>query len=612
MGGDEPRRRSQVGARSLNVGSLSIESTRAETPSADPPRVVRVLPDEPAIDKTFDYLVPAELGDEVRVGTMVRIALHGRRVGGWVVEDGVEPPSGVELKPIAKVTGWGPAPDLLGMAWWAAWRWAGRPASLLRTASPPRAVRTLAAPRRRLSPLPEPGEPLARAAFDCGPDDRGCTVLRLPPAADTYDVALAAAERGNALILAPSVAGARHLGIRLRRAGVEVALHPDDWATARSGATVVGARAAAWAPVADLAAVLVLDEHDEVYQEERTPTWHARDVAVERARRADVPAVLVSPMPTLEAMHVARLLTASRSQERAGWPVLQVVDRRRDDMGRLGLYSEALVTQLRAADRAVCVLNRTGRSRLLACRSCGDLARCDACGSAVHQTDEGGLRCHRCAAERPVVCHECGSTAFKNLRVGVSRAREELEALLGEPVVEVTGETAEVGDARVVVGTEAALHKVTNAGLVAFLDFDQELLAPRYRAAEQALTLLVRAGRVVGPRSGGGRVLIQTRLPKNEVVLTALHADPGRLSDTETARREVLGLPPFCALAEVSGQAAQAFIDRLGSPLGVEVDGPLDDRWRLRAPDHATLADVLAAVDRPPGRLRIAIDPLRL
>lgn len=561
----------------------------------------------PAIDKTFDYLVPDDFGDQVRVGTMVRISLHGRRVGGWVLADHVDPPSGVVLKPIAKVTGWGPAPDVIDLAEWAAWRWAGRLGQLLRTASPPRAVRTLAPPRVRATPLPEPAEPLATEALT-----EGCAVLRLPPAADGYEVALAAARLGNALVLAPSVAGARHLGIRLRRAGVEVALHPDEWATGRSGATVVGARAAAWAPVAELAAIVVLDEHDEVYQEERAPTWHARDVAIERAARTGVPVALVSPTPSLEALREGRLLTPSRTAERAGWSVLQVIDRRDDDVGRLGLYSEVLVTQLRTAGRAVCVLNRTGRSRLLACRNCGELARCDTCGSAVHQAEEGALQCRRCASVRPVVCHECGSTGFKNLRVGVSRAREELEALMGEPVAEATGETSEVADARIVVGTEAALHKVPSADLVAFLDFDQELLGPRYRAGEEALTLLVRACRLVGPRNNGGRVLVQTRLPKHEVVLAALHADPARLSATEAPHREVLGLPPFRALAEVSGQAAEAFIERIGHPLGVEVDGPVDGRWRLRAPDHATLADALASVDRPKGRLRIAVDPLRL
>jgi primosomal protein N' (replication factor Y) len=553
--------------------------------------------------------VPDTLAPDVRVGTMVRVALHGRRVGGWVVADGVEPTPGRSVQPLAKVTGWGPSADVLDLATWAAWRWAGRPASLLRTASPPRAVRALPRPAPGAAiPLPEVRDDLIESAFD-----RPRSVLRVPPSADLFDVALAAARRGNALVLAPSVGAAGHLGLRLRRAGASVALMDRDWASAAAGAVVVGARAAAWAPVVDLAAVVVLDEHDEVYQEERTPTWHARDVAIERARRAGVPCVLVSPAPTLEALDWGTLVTPSRSAERAGWPVVDVVDRRRDDPTRAGLYSDALVRALRGDGRVVCILNRVGRSRLLACAACGELARCEVCDASVAQLDDGQLECRRCQTRRPAVCASCGATKLKNLRVGVGRAREELEALAGEPVVEVTGATeGDLADARIYVGTEAALHRVTDARVVAFLDFDQELLAPRYRTAEQAFALLVRAARLLGPRRDGGRLLVQTRLPRHEVIAAVLHADPGRLVAPERQRREALGFPPYAALAEVSGQAAEAFVERLGSPLGLTVLGPVDGRWLVRAPDHQTLCDALGSVERPPGRLRLAVDPLRI
>ena len=145
-----------------------------------------------------------------------------------------------------------------------------------------------------------------------------------------------------------------------------------------------------------------------------------------------------------------------------------------------------------------------------------------------------------------------------------------------------------------------------------FLDFDQELLAPRFRAGEQAMGLLVRAARVVGGRAAGGRVVVQTRLPRHEVIDAALHADPGRLVAAERETRTALGYPPFSALAVVSGVAAPAFVDRLGSTAGIDVMGPNDGRWLVRAPDHATLAEVLAAVERPPGRLRVEVDPHRV
>lgn len=574
-----------------------------------------MLPDVPAIDKTFDYLVPDAMDGRVRVGTMVRVPLHGRRVGGWVVEDDVTPPPGVTLRPIAKVTGWGPSADVIELAAWAAWRWAGRQTSLLRTASPPGAVAALpvSLPAGAGTPVPAVLDDMAREAFD-----RDRAVVRLPPAADPYPLALAAASRGDALIVSASVAAARHLGMRLRRAGVTVALAPRDWARAAAGATVVGARAAAWAPMPKLAAVLVLDEHDEAHQEERTPAWHARDVAVQRASEAGIPCVLASPCPTLEARGWADAVAPSRDAERAGWALLDVVDRRRDDPGRAGLYSERLVRLLRSRPGAapvLCVLNRRGRARLLACGACGELARCERCGGAMEQLDGPGLRCRQCAAERPVVCLACGSTRFKNLRAGVARAREELEALAGEPVVEVTAATADVElpAAGVYVGTEAVLHQVAGrVGGVAFLDFDQELLAPRYRAAEQALGLLARAARRVGGRAEGGRVLVQTRLPHHPVLDAALHAEPDRLAAAELERRRVLRFPPVTALAAISGPAAAELVAALGHPPGVELLGPADGRWLLRAADHRTLCDVLASTPRPAGRIRVEVDPLRI
>src|SRR5262245_6268087 len=202
-------------------------------------RVVRVLPDVAAIDKTFDYLVPGKFGDQVRVGTVVRVELHGRRVGGWVVEDDVEPPPGVTLRPIAKVTGWGPPPDVLALADWAAWRWAGRRATLLGTATADRAVPGLPARPRAPAAVPVVGHELAESALRA--PRPGC-VLRLPPATDAYPVLLAAAGRGPALLVLPSVREAQHAGVRLRRAGIPTAVVPRDWAQARAGAvTVVGA-----------------------------------------------------------------------------------------------------------------------------------------------------------------------------------------------------------------------------------------------------------------------------------------------------------------------------------------------------------------------------------
>ncbi len=310
----------------------------------------------------------------------------------------------------------------------------------------------------------------------------------------------------------------------------------------------------------------------------------------------------------------------SVTRRRAGWAPLDVIDRRGEDSGRTGLYSSRLVTSVRevarGGGRVVCVLNRTGRARLLACRSCGTLAECERCGSSVHQDDRRLLVCTRCATERPGVCLECGSSAMSLLRLGVGRAGEELEALVQEPVATVTagggGEHEIPRDTRVLVGTEAVLHRAGEADLVAFLDMDQELFAPRYRAAEEALSLLVMANRVLGGRSRGGRLLAQTRAPEHEVLQAALRADPRLVSEVEGARRRLLRFPPAATLAVVGGEAADEYVARVGTPLGIDVLGPDEGRWMLRSDDHARLSDHLAGVERPPGRLRLQVDPARI
>ena len=567
--------------------------------------MVRVLPDVPAIDKAFDYLVPEHLDGAVRVGTRVRVSLHGRRVGGWVVADGVTPPPGVRLRPLAKVTGWGPPPELVELARWAAWRWAGRPTSFLRTASPPGAVVRLPAPAPAgivaSTPAP-PGDGLVDQALA-----GGRVVVRLPPAADPFPFVAAATARGDALVVVPSLADAARTAQRLRQAGREAAMLPRDWAAAAAGGRVaVGARAAAWAPVPELAAVVVVDAHDEALQEERAPTWSAWRVAAERAGRAAVPCVLLSPCPTLELLAEAPLLTPARGAERAGWAAVVVVDRRREDP-RSALFSPRLVRLLRGDGTVVCVLNRKGRARLLACVACGELARCQRCRAAVEQV-AAGLACRACGEERPMLCPACGGQRHRVLRAGVTRVREELEALAGRPVGEVTADTAEIPVAPVLVGTEAVLHRVPTAEAVVFLDFDQELLAPRFRAGEHALALLARAARLVGGRQG--RILVQTRLPGHEVLDAAVRADPGRLAAAEGPRRAELRLPPEVALALVSGEAASEFVARL--PPSVETLGSGEGLWLARARDYRVLCDALASVPRPPGRLRVAVDPERV
>ena len=573
--------------------------------------------------RELDYALPPALGDGVVPGTLVRVPLHGRRVGAWVVATDVEPPPGVALQAVSRVTGVGPPPDVVELTAWGAWRWAGRRTALLRTASPLGAVRTI-------PPRPAPagvdrladGEivQLVREALSARE-----AVVRLPPAASPVELLVEAmASAGPLLVVSPAIGTARFLARALRDRGSPVALVPEGWARAMAGGvTVIGARAAAWAPAPDIGAVVVLDAHDAGLVEQRAPSWSAWVLAAERARRAGIPCLLVSPCPSLEHLAWGRLLVPSRAVERQGWGAVEIVDRRHDDP-RTGVLGERLVPVLRSASpagRVVCVLNRKGRVRLLACKACGKLTVCEQCGAAVEAVD-GSLHCRRCGRDRPAVCQSCGSGALRAVRVGVTKLREDLEALARMPVGEVTAEVGDLPPAPVLVGTEAVLHRAGDAGAsvaaVVFLDFDAELLAPRYRAGEEALGLLARAARLVGGRRDGpgGRVLVQTRQPGHPVLEAAVRADPGRLVEVEAALRRDLGLPPTTAMAELSGDAkiVDGVARALAARPGIEALGPTDGRWLVRAPDHRVLCDALAAVGRPPGAgnrlLRIDVDPL--
>lgn len=572
--------------------------------------VVRVLPDVSGLHKTFDYAVPEGLGGPpVRIGSIVRVSLHGRRTAGWVVAVGTDPPEGIELEPILKVSSFGPLPDVVELCRWASEEWSGRWSAVLKSASPEPFVRAIPSGRPvHVAVGPDGG---VHSLFD----GHGPRIVRSAPAADRFEILRAAAARGPCIVVCPEQRMAGHHAGRLRRAGIPAHRHPEDWAAAFTGGVVLGARSAVFASVPDLTSIVVLDEHDDALANERNPTWHARDVAIERSRRARVPCLLVSAAPSPAATHqVPDIRRPDRSVERAGWPIVQVIDRRDEDPGRAGLFSDPLVRRLRSTGRALCVLNRKGRAVMLACASCGELVR-TVDGHELMVEIDGELIAPRSGERRPKVCAICSGTSLKRLRLGVSRAAEELGVLLREPVGEVTASSSggDGLDHRVIVGTEALLHRVASAETVAFLDFDNELLAHRYRAAEQAMSLLVRAAAVAGARSGGGRVLVQTRTPDHRVLFAAVRSDPDPFTRAELALRQAGQLPPFAGLAAVSGTGAGEFLEPLQGRLDVEVVGPdPTGRYVVKGADRRSVATALAELDRPrKARISVAVDPPR-
>lgn len=597
-----------------------------------PRRIVAVLPDVTGIDRSFAYTVPEALSDAIRVGSIVWVPLQGRKVRGWVVaEGGVDQP---QLRALDAVVSLGPSADVVELCQIGAWRYAGRLRPFLLAASPPRLVHALA-PRRRsgnVSLLDGTDGQVVWATKEALGD--GATVLRIPPSGPRLDAVLAAieyVEPADVLVLVPEIREADLLSRRLKRLGLEIARYPDAWAQAAAGGrVVVGTRTAVFAPMPDLGAIVVLDAHSESYAEERAPTWDATTIARLRAQRAGVPCVLVSPCPPVTHLNATRVATVARIAERAGWARVVILDRRNDDP-RTGLFAPALAELIRTerehvpARPFVCVLNRKGRALLLVCPRCQEVARCENCGAAIQErldetTRTSELYCDVCGSTRPVICANCSSTTLARRRLGTERVAEELAALVGEPVVEVTRERRDVDfeGVGVLVGTEAVLHRVRAASSVCFLDFDQELVAPRYRAHEEALALLARASRLVGgrgaegdPGANTGSVFVQTRLPGHEVLVAAVNGDPASLAESEMARRLLLGLPPARALATIEGDddgAVRASLARSGIEIG---DLP-DRRLLARAKGAADLAEALSKAGLPKEGIRVAVDPLRL
>ena len=460
-----------------------------------------------------------------------------------------------------------------------------------------------------------PHERADRARRCCGPTAAG----RVDPLPLVLAAArLGAGARGDAVGGHRAATRPR----RLRRAGVRRrrASRATGRGRGREPTSSVGARAAAWAPVPDLA----------VGRRAR----RARRGATRRSgRRPGTPATSPSsgragpacracscrraPPSKRSAWGAARHRRAAMRSGRAGRS-LDVVDRARRRPRRTGLCSERARAACSAAtDRVVCVLNRTGRARLLACAACGELAPLRAVRRRGRSSRRRTLECrtlrHRAAAGLPA---RAAPRASRTCAPASSRVREELEALAGEPVVEVTGATDDAAPPP--RGCTSAPRPCctgsTEADAVAFLDFDQELLAPRYRAASRRFALLARAAQAGRrPARRRSRVLVQTR-----------RAEPRgarRRAPRRSGTRERCGGPTSTRSRLPAREGDGSGLRRGGGRVHRDA-GRAARRRRARACEgHVARSGRVVRgarrrtsqrVPRPAARLRIDVDPLRV
>ena len=574
-----------------------------------------MVPEVSGIDKVFDYLVPESLVPRVGRGTRVRIDLNGRRVGGWVVAVGsAEERTDVQvdidrLVPIVSVSGDGVEPDVLPLTKWMSQRWFGSWRTTLSSASAPRMRGRHVNSRRGQNPtFPEDGVTTAARTLV----SRGGGLLVVPPLASALNVVAELARDGSVLAVCPTQRMAVMGAAALRRRGFTTALVPDDWDAAKAGVDIViGARSAVLAPCNGLSSVVVIDEHDELHHEERSPTWNASDVAQERARRAGVPYVLTSAIPSASALHAHTDSTVVVDVQNS-WPRIDVVNL--DDIPVAGslLSSEMLSSIATVGATTVCVLNTKGKARLIACKACRAVQACSSCSSLLTQTDNGELFCVRCDDAAGSVCVSCGRTSFVVPRGGVSQLVSQVVKSTRNPVVEVTADADDSWTkGTVFIGTEAVLYRIPQTDAVVFADIDRDLSAPRLTASREVLSLVARAARLVG---GNGRLIIQSRQPSHPLLQALASMNPQQellqWMNNDLAQRQMFSMPPFASMVRVSVVAPKS-IDDVPSMPGIDIARD-ENSIILKSRDAETLSAGVAQLRAQFGTsLRVHADPKR-
>lgn len=489
-------------------------------------------------------------------------------------------------------------------------------------------------------------------------------------------------EQGRgALVLVPEIALTPQLVARFRaRLGEKIAvLHSAltdaerhaMWRRLRSGELriAIGARSALFAPVQQLGLLCVDEEHDPSFKQEEGVRYHARDMALLRAHRAQAVCVLGSATPSLASEHLVRqgqltrLRLPLRARSTAAMPEIEIVDLRRMGPGPTGdrlvtlPLRRAIEQTLAAKEQVIVFLNRRGFAPSLICDDCGAIAQCPDCSVAltVHRAQRPTLICHYCGYTQPQQdrCPTCKSTRVSEEGSGTERIEEVLAAQFPDAKVErldrdvAAGAKSEKvldrmrrGEIDILVGTQMVTkgHDLPAVTLVGVLDADAALSLPDFRAAERTFHLLVQVAGRAGRADRPGRVLVQTRQPDAAAISYALSHDVEGFVEHELLEREELQYPPYSRLGLVrceglnealtKGSAEQlARIARSHRSAQVEVVGPsaapiarVRNRYRYRflvkSADRKALRQVLLAVLRAPldrrVHLIVDVDPMSM
>jgi primosomal protein N' (replication factor Y) len=345
--------------------------------------------------------------------------------------------------------------------------------------------------------------------------------------------------------------------------------------------TVVGTRSAVFAPVADLALIIVDEEHDASYKQEETPRYHARDVAVMRAKMANAVVVMGSATPSLESYFNAKkekyaLIELPDRVEQRPLPEVEIIDMRQEfqETGREQVISRKLAAEiqerLERKEQVMVLLNRRGYSPVVLCRACGKTLECQNCAIALtHHKRQHKMVCHYCGYTAPVpkACVHCGSEYVYFLGTGSEKLEELLHGLFpqariarldrdtvrGHQDFERTLTALNEGELDMVVGTQmiAKGHDIHGVTLVGVVAADAALGLPDFRAAERTFQLLAQVAGRAGRGQTPGRVVLQTYFQDHYAVQYAARHDFVGFYEKELRFRSWMHYPPYSALANV-------------------------------------------------------------
>ena len=342
----------------------------------------------------------------------------------------------------------------------------------------------------------------------------------------------------------------------------------------------IGARSAIFAPLSNIGAIIIDEEHDTSYLSESNPRYDTKRVAQFRAQANDGVLVLGSATPDMETYLKAtegkyHLITLKNRISKHALPEMEIVDMTQEfRMGNRSLFSlplqEALKDTIARGEQAMLFLNRRGFASFIKCKECGYIAKCEDCDiSLTYHKEDNELKCHYCGRRYHALtkCPNCGSDQIKQGRIGTEKVVDELKKLIpGVRVLRMDNDTTVRKDsyfkilsafgnkeADVLVGTQmiAKGHDFGNVTLVGILEADAALYFSDYRSSERTFQLITQVAGRAGRAEKEGRVILQTYAPKHYVFRFGKNYDYIGFWKKEINTRMVTKFPPFTKVVRV-------------------------------------------------------------